>query len=77
MNAANTTNLIAIKRILLLAGLFMAAMALVGCGHNATDENPPASTNSMSDQQTPGSTITNNPAVTNVIATNSPAGTNQ
>ena len=52
-------------KTLSLAMIILASMALVGCGSNSTNANPPATTNSMSSQPTPGSTMTNNPAGAN------------
>ncbi|MDD5141578.1 MAG: hypothetical protein PHY43_15115 [Verrucomicrobiales bacterium] len=78
-------------KIILLAGLALAALTFVGCGHQSED-NAPASTNSAGDQPMPGASVsnnaitppgaawnnTNNPALTNWSGTNnSGATTNQ
>jgi hypothetical protein len=67
-------------KIIPLTMMALAVTALVGCG-NPSQENAPASTNSASDQSTPGAAASNNvvtqPGVPNMTNTNNPAGTNQ
>jgi len=71
------------KTKILLLPIMMAVgvAALAGCGHNSTDENPPASTNSAGGQPMPGATVSNNvvtpPAVPNPGNPNNPSATNQ
>jgi uncharacterized lipoprotein YbaY len=71
------------KKIIMLAGLALAAMALVGCGHHSEDNNNPAPTNSADNQPMPGAAASNNvnnTAVPPGVAwnnTNNPAPTNQ
>jgi len=81
MKATNTTNIIVTRKSFLLAGLLLAVITMVGCGHGSTDENPPASTNSANGQPMPGTTVSNNaatpPAVANPGNTNNPGATNQ
>jgi hypothetical protein len=66
-------------RTLFLTMIALASIALCGCGNNnATDENPPAPTNSAGSQMPPGATNQNSSgnSGTSPNYTNNPAGTN-
>jgi hypothetical protein len=68
------------KQILLLAGLSLAASALIGCGHkDQTEENAPVPSKTTSEQPMPGAAVSNdatNPPAVVWAATNNPVPTN-